>query len=214
VLGFIRQRLSYANVAATLALVFALGGAAFAATSLTTAGVISGCVNKKTGVLRVPAKGKQCTKKRETALRWNQAGIQGAPGTPGAAGAAGAAGQQGPAGTLTVAPDSLTGTDILESSLGTVPSAAKAPIEGYELVSQSDAVSSTDFRTQSASCPSGKKVIGGGAGALSLNGVNMEIRDSHPFSDGSGWTAFAYEEPTTANTWNWQVWAVCAKVAP
>jgi hypothetical protein len=162
----------------------------------------------------VLSKGKHCTR-RERTLSWNQTGPQGAPGAPGQQGQPGAKGDTGPAGTLTVAPDSLTGNDILESSLGTVPSAAKAPLEGWQLVHQSDAVSSSpDFRTMTATCPTGKKVIGGGAEALTLSGVNLEIRDSYPLSDGSGWSAFAYEEPSTANTWNWEVWAICADVAP
>jgi len=73
-------------------------------------GVIHGCYDKKTGLLRViDSAGAVCTSK-ETALPWSQigpqgapgaAGAQGEPGSPGATGetgAQGAAGPQGPAG--------------------------------------------------------------------------------------------------------------------
>jgi hypothetical protein len=198
----LRRRLTYANVTATLALFIALGGGAYAAVKLPKNSVTSVQVKNHTLLSKDFKKGQL------------KAGPRGLAGAAGAQGSPGATGPTGPAGTFTPTPDSLTGTDILESSLGTVPAAAQAPIQGYELVNQSDAVSSIDFRTQDAPCPAGKKVVGGGAQALSLSGVNMEVRDSRPLADGSGWTAFAYEEPTTANTWNWKVWAICANVAP
>ena len=58
---------------------------------------ISGCVNKKTGALRIAAK---CSKD-ETQIKWNSTGpqgIQGLPGDKGDSGATGAQGLQGPKG--------------------------------------------------------------------------------------------------------------------
>jgi hypothetical protein len=74
----------------------ALGGSSSTSASKT----IRGCVNKKTGVVRVAAK----CKKGERKIVWNirgakgaagQAGTQGATGDKGETGAAGAAGAQG-----------------------------------------------------------------------------------------------------------------------
>jgi hypothetical protein len=91
----IRRHLSYANVAATLALVFAMGGGAIAATSAFTAASssIKACVGAN-GVLKVLA-GKKC-KSGQKAVSWNQ---QGPPGVPGARGATGATGAPGGIGT-------------------------------------------------------------------------------------------------------------------
>ena len=95
-LARLRDRLSYANVAATLALVAALCGGAFAATSLVGSdGSVSACVNKKTGAVRVVAKGKKCRKRTETALAWSQRGPTGPTGPAGAQGGEGLKGDRG-----------------------------------------------------------------------------------------------------------------------
>ena len=70
-------------------------------------GVISGCYEKRTGILRVidAEAGKRCVS-IENSISWNQegppgpAGAQGVQGPPGPAGAQGPAGPAGPAGTV------------------------------------------------------------------------------------------------------------------
>jgi hypothetical protein len=72
---------------------------ATALASAATPASIKACANKKSGALRLLAKGK-CTKK-ERALSLSQtgpAGAKGSPGTPGDSGAAGPTGPQGPNG--------------------------------------------------------------------------------------------------------------------
>ena len=50
----IRRHISYANVTATLALVLALGGGAYAVQGIPDrTGVFHGCVNKRNGALRL-----------------------------------------------------------------------------------------------------------------------------------------------------------------
>src|SRR6059058_4556841 len=97
----IKRHLSYANVAATLALVFAMTGGAIAATGgFTSGGALRACVNEEGG-LRLLKAGKRCKRGQKTVV-WNQtgpAGAKGASGAPGAAGAQGAQGGQGPQGT-------------------------------------------------------------------------------------------------------------------
>lgn len=98
----LRSRLTYANVIASLALFFALGGGAYAAVSASN-DTIHGCYAKAGGALRVLDPGRSCTR-REHALSWNERGPAGEPGPRGATGAAGATGAtgatgpQGPAG--------------------------------------------------------------------------------------------------------------------
>jgi hypothetical protein len=78
-----------------------------------SAPVISACV-KKSGALRVLTDPAKTCKKRETALAWNQTGLQGAPGTngtDGTDGAPGTPGDQGPPGPSTgAASGDLTGS--------------------------------------------------------------------------------------------------------
>ena len=97
-----RRHLSYANVAATLALVFAMGGGAYAAvTSIPGSdGIIHGCYSKSSGVLRLVGSKKRCSK-RETAIAFSQRGRDGASGPAGVAGLPGTPGQQGAPGPVT-----------------------------------------------------------------------------------------------------------------
>jgi hypothetical protein len=139
----LRRHLTFANIGVIVALV--LAGSGFAVAAIPgPGGVIQGCLDKRTGSLRVIDSKKHCTR-RERAIRWNQ---QGRPGVAGAAGKQGNPGSDAqfngaPAGgDLTgtypnpairsgtingtdVAPDSLTGASIDESTLGQVPDAAK-----------------------------------------------------------------------------------------
>jgi hypothetical protein len=119
-----RGRLTYSNVAATLALCFALGGGAYAASGgiPDSKGVFHGCVNNKTGGLRVTSSGASCHKahkrggKRvggEKAISWNEKGVRGETGPQGLTGPAGS-----PAGSIVQG-----GTDL---ALTTAPSSENA----------------------------------------------------------------------------------------
>jgi hypothetical protein len=96
----IGRHLSYANVAATLALVFAMTGGAIAASGgFSSGGELQACVNSEGG-LRLLKPGRHCARGQKT-VAWNQEGhagtpgAKGAPGAPGAPGALGATGAQG-----------------------------------------------------------------------------------------------------------------------
>jgi hypothetical protein len=94
---WIRRHISYANVAATLALVLAMSGGAIAATGgFTSGGTLRACANEE-GVIRLLKAGKSC-KKGQKAVSWNQTGPTGAKGATGATGAVGPAGVSGSAG--------------------------------------------------------------------------------------------------------------------
>ena len=84
-LSRLRPRLTYGNVAATLALVLAMGGFAVAAVPGRD-GKIKACYPSKTGALRVIDEKKKCAKGEKT-LSWNQKGPAGAKGTNGINGA-------------------------------------------------------------------------------------------------------------------------------
>src|ERR1035437_9327245 len=114
--GWLREKLNYANVMATLAGFIALGGGAYAVTTTGIPdgnGIFHGCFDRRTGVLRVVKSSQSCrqAKRRypgEFAIAWNQRGIPGVNGTNGtdgpngpngATGAAGANGANGASGT-------------------------------------------------------------------------------------------------------------------
>jgi hypothetical protein len=91
---FIRRHISYANVTATLALVLAMGGGAYAALAPVHDGVIHTCYAKTTGALRVVGARTKCAK-HERSLAFNEQGPTGRTGRRGDIGPAGAAGKAG-----------------------------------------------------------------------------------------------------------------------
>ena len=92
--GFLRTKLTYANVAATIALVGVVGAGAFAtAEVINKDGEIQACYSKKSGALKV-MKGKKC-KKGTKKIVWAQEGPQGPEGPGGQAGADGTNGTPG-----------------------------------------------------------------------------------------------------------------------
>src|ERR1700753_914760 len=93
-MGSIRQHLTYANVVATLALLFAMSGGAIAATGGFTARSrsIKACVGSG-GVLKL-LNDERCKRGQKT-VSWNQQGPTGPAGAPGATGTAGLNGAPG-----------------------------------------------------------------------------------------------------------------------
>jgi hypothetical protein len=107
----IRRHLSYANVASTLALVFAMGGGAYAALSPVHDGVIHTCFRKSSGAVRVVRAGARCTR-RERALAFNQRGPVGPRGSTGAQGAIGKTGATGKTGRTGASGRSVTSATL------------------------------------------------------------------------------------------------------
>lgn len=93
-----RPRVTYANVAATAALILAVTGVAVAAAP-GPSGVIHACYQKQGGNLRVLTPGTTCAK-TETALAWNQRGPRGPRGLRGLRGFRGPRGATGVQGTV------------------------------------------------------------------------------------------------------------------
>ncbi len=83
-LSRLRPSLTYANVAATVALVLAMGGGAYAAANAIPGpgGVIHGCYQQQGGNLRLVRAGKKCSG-NENAIAFNQQGRPGRQGVPG-----------------------------------------------------------------------------------------------------------------------------------
>jgi hypothetical protein len=113
----LRPRLSYANVAATLALVCATAGVAFAAIPGRN-GTIKGCYAKRSGALRVISDRARC-RHGERTLSWNQRGPTGRTGAIGRTGPQGLAGQNGA--TRVVTRSAASGTTAMPGGVVGVP---------------------------------------------------------------------------------------------
>lgn len=114
----ITRHLSYANVASTLALVFAMGGGAYAALSPVHDGVIHTCFRKSNGVLRVVRAGARCGR-HERALAFNQRGPVGRRGATGARGPTGRTGATGKTGkTGKTGRTGAAGRSVTSATLG------------------------------------------------------------------------------------------------
>jgi hypothetical protein len=152
-------------------------------------GTIHACYSKSGGTLRVIDASVTNCKSGETALDWS---VQGPPGP---AGAQGAQGLQGPQG---------------------VPGPAGAPgISGYERVLAQTAADTLDVKVATAECPSGKKVLGGGALVASPPGghqIGVFIGDDFPRADGQAWTVTASESVENGAVWSLTAFAICAYV--
>jgi hypothetical protein len=86
-------------------------------------------------------------------------------------------------------------------------------LSGYEFVSKATAFDSTDKKSVIATCPAGKRIVGGGTdGATGLN-LPVAVRQSFPFQGAiTGWLGSAYETTPTSESWSVFVFAICAEV--
>ena len=111
------------------------------------------------------------------------------PGPQGPAGPAGAAGATGPAGP------------------------AGPGVTGLEVVQSISANDSANSKSQTASCPAGKRLLAGGA---SLSGSilgSVALYRSAPVSvGGTQWTAGASEMNANPSNWRLAAYAVCAAI--
>jgi hypothetical protein len=125
---------------------------------------LTACAAKDGGALRLVAKKKAC-RSNERVVTWSERGPRGASGT---SGINGAAGPQGPAG---------------------------APgVSGYQVVEEFRTMSGSYFNNVYVPCPAGKRVVGGGAFAVTAQGVEVGsgtflVRSQAPTADGRQWVA-------------------------
>jgi hypothetical protein len=155
------RRLSYANVAATLALVFSMSGGALAAKHylINSTGQINPKVLKKL---------------KGTPGRIGASGATGAIGSSGATGAPGAAGKEGAPGK--------EGAKGEQGSPG---------VSGYEVVEGNVAKGSGsgfNLAISIAKCPAGKSILGGGFKVLTGEDTKIFVADNAP-NNSSEWEA-------------------------
>jgi hypothetical protein len=105
-----------------------------------------------------------------------------------------------------VKPGSLTGKQVVGSTLTGVSASSLAAVD-YAVTTVTLAQYKVGGTTSTASCPSGQRVIGGGA--LVSNDNNASVNDSGPTASRSGWeaTAYSYAQGVTMT-----VTAICTVV--
>jgi hypothetical protein len=204
------------GLAAAVTLTFALSaGTAFVAYGNGSSSVLSACVNRATGVVRMGPNGVQinCTN-QETAVQWNSQGIegpQGIQGPPGAPGLPGPLGPPGPQGMMGLpgppGPQGLPGLQGIPGPQG--PSG----LAGLQWISQRVNFGLNLSGAAEANCPAGKVAIAGGATASTQA---VHITESAPKLNSSnqatGWRVFAnlQEIPTG---WSVTAYALCSTAA-
>ena len=168
-----RYRPSPAMVVASLALLVALGGVAFASIP-GPGGTVKGCYSKSTGALRVIDSKKSCSRKRERALSWNQRGPQGLQGLQGIQGIQGVNGNNGNNGNNgSPAASMLTGrfaepTDFA-SPTGTTDTAT-ATVSAVDMRSPAATIVARDLSVSSEHHIDGTETI-----TLTVNGANTSL---------------------------------------
>ena len=95
-----------------------------------------------------------------------------------------------------------------------VPGPKGAPgVSGLERVDAATSSSSANSKSVVATCPSGKRVIGGGAQATGSGANKVSINQNFPDSSGNKWNAQAVEVVSTGQPWQLQSYALCANVS-
>ncbi|MGZ4383442.1 MAG: hypothetical protein ACXVY3_02475 [Gaiellaceae bacterium] len=185
------SRPSAPMVVACLALFVALGG--------TSVAVVNALPRNSVGTEQLKANAVVSSKIKNGSLRAAdfapgalQAGPRGLTGPAGPAGPAGAAGAKG--------------------DKGDKGDAGAAGVSGLERRDAANGPDSTN-KAVDVTCPSGKKVVGGGARVVGAGMVNVAITEAWPDGDGTTFHTRAAEVGTgTAVNWTLQGYALCATV--
>jgi len=159
------KRAARLGVLLSLVAVAVLGGGYAYAAVRPAAKVITGCVAKNGGALRVIAASGKC-RARETRIAWNKSGPAGPRGLAGANGAAGAAGAAGPAGATGLA-------------------GPAGPVALFYAQTGPDSVNAGEAITSEISCPAGQSVTGGGVFTDPAVNTDLSINASYPIDDAS-----------------------------
>lgn len=95
-------------------------------------------------------------------------------------------------------------------------SPASASPAGLVMVSATSADNSTDFKSVSATCPTGKKVIGGAAQTFGwYTGYHVLVTQAYPDGVNNRYTVGAWEdEARTPESWTVTAYAICASPLP
>jgi hypothetical protein len=96
------------------------------------------------------------------------------------------------------------------SVIGTGP-AGPPGVSALEIVTLASASDSASPKSATANCPTGKKVVAGGARVTGTGAADVTVVESYPAS-ATQWTALAREGDAIGTTWALTTYALCAIV--
>jgi hypothetical protein len=181
------------NVVAYVALFVALGGTAYAAGTIGSADVIDN------SLVSADLRDGAAVRSADVVDDTSGAGLKG----------------------VDIAPDTLTGADIAESTLGTVPQAGQAPVKGYVAkLGNTSAFDGTLEKTAVAACPGKERPLGGGGtvatdprGLSILSGIVLTESAPVFLDSGFGWRVRA-RAINTVFPWSVTASVVCGEAKP
>jgi hypothetical protein len=115
-----------------------------------------------------------------------------------------------------VADGSLTANDFAPGQIPAGPQGPAGPsgISGWQLVEVDSASNATPTKQLSATCPSGKRVLGGGLQILGAGKQYIASNGGYPSANGTAFTGEGQNIGTSVpEIWQLKVYAICATVA-
>lgn len=226
----LKKHLNVSTLLSCIALFVALGGAAYAAGTLTkksvkTQHLANGSVT--TPKLRngsvTPAKLRNGAVTNPKLRNGAVTGAKIAPATIGSGQLANGSVRSGQLGGQVVTEPKIKDGAVSESKLasGAVTSGKLAPTFLAQLVRNVSYVTKTspgggNLQTATAECPAGKQVVGGGAKAIPGGAETAGLTESYPFlgADGkrTGWTATVMREGADGGVISVEAYAICAEL--
>ena len=190
------------------AVVLLIGIAGFAVAQ-TPPTEIYGCYNTTNGNLSTLTTKFTSCQQGETAISWN---VQGQPGPQGPVGPAGPEGSQGPPGpTGPTGPMGLTGPAGPVGPQGPAGPEGDPGLANWVRITEVTERDSQHPKEISLSCPTGTKLLGGGArvGGLGYPPREIALVTSAPVNN-TTWMARAHEIDSTDAYWKLRVYVICA----
>ncbi|HEY5816256.1 MAG TPA: hypothetical protein VIS95_07940 [Solirubrobacterales bacterium] len=203
----LRKHLNVANVISCIALFVALSGAAYAAKATLGNKAVKtrNLANGSVSTLKLRSGAVTTLKLRNGAVT----GVKIAPGAVGSTQIANGAVRSSALGGGVVTEGKIKNGAVSQAKLSTSFNAQLLKNMQYVV---KIGVSNSEPKSETAQCPSGKEVIGGGARLLGAN-TQLALTESSPVVNGGGkWSAAAVEINPEAGDWSIEVIAVCAEI--
>jgi hypothetical protein len=83
-------------------------------------------------------------------------------------------------------------------------------LHNVTIVTVASGLSAVNTRGDTALCPVGDTIVGGGADLTGLGFPNVALDRSEPTASGDGWVGGAHEHTPTGDDWELEVHAICA----
>lgn len=186
----LKNRVTFSNAIACIALFAALGGTSYAAAQITSAAIKDGTITTK------DVRNKSLLA-RDFKPGQLPAGPQGATGPQGPQGEPGQQGERGPVG-----PTGATG-----------PQGAPGLTGVHRVTAQDYSEAGDNHLVVVASCPAGEKVVGTGGSPTGAASPSVEIRQILPTNDLQHVIVTGAEDEATTGPWGVIAYAICARTS-